>query len=227
MKKRASVLGLLALIPATAFAAKAVDWTTRVTLSPAGGYMMGNPAAPTKIVEYISYTCSHCAHFVAEASAPLKAGWVKTGKASVEVRNAVRDRYDLTAALLARCGGPARFYGNHEALFANQAAWIAEVEAFDAAKTEPPAKQSPAAVLQEIGKKTGLYTLMGKRGFTPQQLDACVASPAALKQVTGMTEEAWKTLKITGTPSFTVNGKLLTSTSTWDTLRAALPAGTK
>lgn len=224
MKKRALVLGLLALIPATAFAAKAVDWTTRVALSPAGGHVMGNPAAPAKIVEYISYTCSHCARFVAEASAPLKAGWVKTGKANVEVRNAVRDRYDLTAALLARCGGPARFYGNHEALFANQGAWMAELEAYDAANREPPAKQSPAAVMQDIGKKTGLYTLMGKRGFTPQQLDACVANPAALKAVTGMTDAAWKTLKITGTPSFTLNGKLLANTNTWDALRAALPA---
>src|SRR4051812_27451591 len=109
MKIRALILGLVALVPVTALAAKAVDWTSRVTVSPIGGHVMGNPAAPTKVVEYISYTCSHCAHFVNEGAPKLKEGWVKTGKATVEVRNAVRDRYDMTAALLARCGGPARF----------------------------------------------------------------------------------------------------------------------
>ena len=227
MNKHALMFGLIAAIPATAFAAKAVDWTSRVALSPTGGHVMGNPAAPAKVVEYISYTCSHCAHFVAEGAPQLKAGWVKQGKATVEVRNAVRDRYDLTAALLARCGGPARFYGNHEALFANQSAWIPQVEAYEANAAKPNPDQAPSAVLQDIGKKTGLYTLMGRRGFTPQQLDACVANPAALKAVTGMTNDAWKVAKISGTPGFSLNGKVLTGVSTWEALRAALPAGAK
>lgn len=225
MKIRVLILVLAALVPATAFAAKAVDWTSRVTVSPAGGHVMGNPAAPSKVVEYISYTCSHCAHFVNEGAPQLKVGWVKTGKATIEVRNAVRDRYDLTAALLARCGGPARFYGNHGALFANQAAWMPQIEAYEGANATPPAGQKPSAVMQDIGRKTGLYALMATRGFTPRQLDACVADPAALKTVTGMTNEAWNVVKITGTPSFMLNGKLLAETSTWDTLRAALPGG--
>src|SRR3546814_3638406 len=37
--------------------------------------------------------------------APLKINWISTGAINVEIRNAVRDRYDLIAALLARCGG--------------------------------------------------------------------------------------------------------------------------
>lgn len=226
MNKRAFLFAILALLPATAIAQKAPDWTSRVTLSPIGGHVLGNPLAPTKVVEYVSYTCNHCAAFVAEASAPLKSGWVKGGKTSVEVRNAVRDRYDLTAALLARCGGTARFYGNHEALFANQTAWFPQIEAYEAANDKPVAGQSNTDVMKDIGRKTGLYALMGKRGFKPAQLDACIASPTAMKQVLAMTDDAWKGVKITGTPGFTLNGKLLANTSTWDTLRAALPAGT-
>lgn len=225
MNRHALILGLIAAVPATAFAAKSVDWTSQVTLSPLGGHVMGNPAAPTKVVEYISYTCSHCAHFVNEGAPQLKDGWVKPGKAVIEVRNAVRDRYDLTAALLARCGGPARFYGNHAALFANQSAWIPQVEAYETANGQPSADQKPAAVLQDIGKKTGLYALMAKRNFTPKQLDACVADPAALKTVTGMTNDAWNVAKISGTPAFSLNGKLLSGVSTWEALRAALPGG--
>lgn len=212
-------LALLA-IPAALVAAPAANWVNRVVVSPIGGHYMGNPAAPTKLVEYVSYTCSHCAHFVGEASAPLKAQYVKGGKVGVEIRNAVRDKYDLAAALLARCGGPARFMGNHEALFANQSPWMEKLEAYD---RDAPQPADQIAALKDIGQKTGLYALMTKRGFTPAQLDACIASPQAMKQILAMTDEAWNKVKITGTPGFTVNGTLVQG-STWTILQAALPA---
>ena len=224
MKKRAFILAVLALLPAAAIAQQSADWTNRVTLPPIGGHVLGNPLAPTKLVEYVSYTCNHCADFVAAASAPLKAGWVKGGKTSVEVRNAVRDRYDLTAAMLARCGGAARFYGNHEALFANQTAWFPQIEAYEAAKDKAVTGESNTDVMKDIGRKTGLYALMGKRGFTPAQLDGCITNPTAMKQVLAMTDDAWKGVKITGTPNFTLNGKLLANTATWASLKTALPA---
>lgn len=213
---------LLLFLPMPVIAARpAPNWIARVALSPIGGHVMGNPAAPIRLVEYVSYTCTHCAHFVGEASAPLKAGYVKGGKVSVEARNAVRDKYDLAAALLARCGGPRRFFGNHEALFANQAAWLEQVEAYDRDPTTRPTDQK--AALRDIGRQTGLYALMAKRGFTPPQLDACINDPVATKQIVAMTDEAWNKIKIGGTPSFTVNGTLVGG-SDWATLQAALPA---
>jgi protein-disulfide isomerase len=218
-KFRLAVLAL-ATLPGVLIAAPAANWISRVALSPIGGHVLGNPAAPTKLVEYVSYTCSHCAHFVGEASAPLKANYVKVGKVSVEVRNAVRDKYDLTAALLARCGGTARFFGNHEALFANQEAWMTQLQAYDRGAAKP---SEQVAALRDIGRNTGLYTLMGKRGFTPAQLDACIANPGAMKQILAMTDEAWNKIKIGGTPAFTVNGAIAGGSS-WATLRDALPA---
>lgn len=219
MKKLRLFLPLLLALPAAAFAAAAPNWTARVALSPIGGHVLGNPAAPTKLVEYVSYTCSHCAHFVGEASQPLRDRYVKGGKLSVEVRNAVRDKYDLTAALLARCGGPRRFFGNHEALFANQDPWMEKLTAYDRDAVKPTEEK---AALRDIGQKTGLYALMAKRGFTPAQLDACVNDPNAMKQILAMTDEAWNKVRITGTPSFTLNGTLVRG-SDWTRLQAALP----
>lgn len=217
-KLRLALLALLA-IPASALAAPAANWAAQVIRSPIGGHVLGNPAAPTKLVEYVSYTCSHCAHFVGEASAPLKANYVKGGKVSVEVRNAVRDKYDLTAALLARCGGPQRFFGNHEALFANQDTWMEKLQAYDRDATKPAEQK---AALRDIGQKTGLYALMAKRGFKPAQLDACINDPASMKQILAMTDEAWNKVQIPGTPGFTVNGTLVHG-SDWTHLQAALP----
>ena len=131
----------------------------------------------------------------------------------------MRDKYDLTAALLARCGGPTKFMGNHEALFANQSAWITQVESYDR-DAQKPADQIPA--LQDIGQKTGLYALMNKRGFTNAQLNACIANPQSMKQVLAMTDEAWTKVKITGTPGFTINGTKVDG-SNWATVKAALP----
>ncbi len=218
MKKLLLPLALLAL-PAALVAAPATNWVKRVVISPIGGHLMGNPAAKTKLVEYVSYTCSHCAHFVGEASDPLKTQYVKGGTVSVEVRNAVRDKYDLTAALLARCGTPARFMGNHEALFANQTAWMDQLETYDR-DAQKPTDQIPA--LKDIGQKTGLYALMNKRGFTNAQLDACIADPQSMKQILAMTDDAWNKVKISGTPGFTVNGTRVEG-STWAILQAALP----
>lgn len=218
-KIRLLFLALLA-IPAAAIAAPVANWVNSVALSPIGGHVLGNPAAQARLVEYISYTCPHCAHFVGEASAPLRANYVKGGKVSVEVRNAVRDKYDLTAALLARCGGPRRFFGNHEALFANQESWMGQVMAYDKGAAKPSEQK---AALRDIAQKTGLYTLMGKRGFKPAQLDACINDPAAMKQVLAMTDEAWNKVQISGTPGFTLNGTLIEG-SDWTHVQAALPA---
>ncbi|MET0248480.1 MAG: thioredoxin domain-containing protein [Sphingobium sp.] len=214
-----------ATLPVSTSAAPNANWADRVTLSKIGGHVLGNPAARTKLVEYISYTCSHCAQFVGQASGPLKAGYVKGGAISVEVRNAVRDKYDLAAALLARCGGARRFFGNHEALFANQSAWMDRVIAYDRDGADKPTDEK--AALREIGAKTGLYALMGKRGFKAPQLDACINDPAAMKAVLAMRDEAWNGLKIGGTPAFTLNGKLVDGVSTWDALKAALPAAAR
>nr|WP_066520018.1 thioredoxin domain-containing protein [Sphingobium cloacae] len=217
---RLLALSLIA-VPAAAMAAPAAtNWVSHVTLSPIGGHVLGNPAAPTKLIEYVSYTCGHCAHFVQEASQPLRDRYVKGGKVSVEVRNAVRDKYDLTAALLARCGGAKRFFGNHEALFANQQAWMEKLMAYDKDGAAKPTEQK--AALRDIGQKTGLYALMGKRGFTPAQLDACIDDPAATRQILAMTEEAWNKVQIGGTPAFTINGTLVHG-SDWMRLQAALP----
>ncbi len=220
--KKLLALSLLVL-PAALVAAPAVNWVSRVTISAMGGHAMGRSAEevgaaqPARLWHEIGV--EHGDQFVGEASAPLKTNYVKGGKVSVEVRNAVRDKYDLTAALLARCGGPARFMGNHEALFANQDAWMERIQAYDSTATKPTEQ---IASLRDIGQKTGLYTLMGKRGFKPAQLDACVASPMAMKQILAMTDEAWNKVKIGGTPGFTVNGTRVEG-STWTIVQAALP----
>ena len=211
------LLGLLALL--TLGAAKPVDWTKTVTLTPAGSYVIGNPAAKVRLLEFMSYTCPHCAHFAAEGAPPLMRDYVKRGTVAFEIRNAVRDPLDLAAAIATRCGAPGRFPGNHEAVFAAQASLFEGASNFDA---EPTANDAIAG-MKALSRASGLTDLMAKNGLTPAALDACYASKKTQAPVIAMTNDAWSTRKIRGTPAFFLNGKAL-ETSEWAGLEPLLRA---
>jgi protein-disulfide isomerase len=211
------LLGLLALLSLSA--AKPVDWTKTVTRTPAGSYVIGNPAAKARLVEFMSYTCPHCAHFAAEGTPLLMRDYVIRGLVAFEIRNAVRDPLDLAAAIATRCGAPGRFPGNHEAVFAAQASLFEGASNFDA---EPTANDAIAG-MKALSRASGLTALMAKRGLAPAALNACYASKAAQAPVIAMTNDAWSTRKIPGTPAFFLNGKAI-ETNEWAGLEPLLRA---
>lgn len=222
----AFLAALLIALPATAQTpakpAAATDWSRTVTVGPGGAFVLGNPKA-RRLVEYVSYTCPHCAHFVGEASAPLKAGWVKRGIISIEVRNAIRDPYDLTAAVLARCGGTTRFFGDHEAIFAHQEGWMDKVQAYDPIRQAKPEKTASAQLLA-IANATGLSAFMAKRGLPVARQRVCLADKKAFDLLAAMADDAWKVKEIGGTPAFSLDGKMLAEVHDWAGLQAMLTA---
>ena len=88
---------------------------------------MGNPAAKVKLVEYGSLTCGHCATFAKAGMAPLVGTYVRSGKVSYEYRNFVLNGLDVAATLVARCGGPGRFFPVADTLYATQDQWMGRV----------------------------------------------------------------------------------------------------
>lgn len=213
---------LFAIAALTLIAAAPVNWTSRARQLPSGAIVLGNPAAKVKFVEYLSFSCSHCADFTAETKLPLKRDYVAKGTVSVEIRNAVRDGYDFTAALLVRCGGPSRFFGNSEAIMASQSAWLGKAAAFDAANSEQISKLPINQRLPLIARGVGLDSIMKARGFTPAQINACLISKGDQKAVVDMTSEAWNVRKISGTPAFLINGQLTTVPGKWGTIEPEL-----
>lgn len=205
-------LASLALVGA---APVAPNWVTTVAQGANGAYVMGNPKAKVRLVEYISFTCGHCAHYLAEATVPLKRDYVAKGLVAVEFRNAVRDQFDMTAALAARCGGAARFFGNADLLMATQAQWLGKAQAFiDANRARLP-KMAPNDGFKLIARGVGINVIMAKRGFTAAQLDACLTSKASQDALIAMTNGAWNVDKITGTPAIFLNGVALSGAGSW------------
>lgn len=216
--KRALLLGAAAMVvtigvaaalpaaPARA-AAAARDWTRTVVATPEGGFRMGNPNAAVKLVEYGSLTCNHCAHFAAEGEPRLLAKYVQTGKVSFEFRNFVRDPYDLTAALLSRCAGPAGFFALTRAYMTTQPQWIAKYTAMDeaqmAALNALPEAQRPWRIAT-IG---GLSNMAAKAGVPAMKARQCVNDAAGVKKLVEMRQAAVKNHQVAGTPTFIVNGR--------------------
>ncbi len=202
---------LLALIAGTLLTTaapaqqRARDWRTTVVQAPSGAYQIGNPAAKVKLVEYLSYTCPHCAHFVAESKVPLHDDLVRRGVVQVEFRHAVRDPLDLAAALLARCTGPKGFSSASQAIFAAQTDWFERGRTWWQTNGAAMQSQPELARLKAAASGSGLTALMQKRGMTAAAVDRCFATPGDLDKLTAMTKAAWTVIQ--GTPSFTINGK--------------------
>lgn len=191
--------------PRAAHPAAAPGWENRLSRTADGDYLLGNPAAKVKVVEFISYTCPHCADFNGE-SAPLRAGPVHLGAVSVEIRPFLRNNIDVVASLLALCGPENRFLGNHDLLLARQKSWLKEPgdPAYKTRWANPDFGARSKAVAQDLG----LYALMQGRGYSPAQLDACLSNQALAQQLAKRTDDAAERIGVIGTPSFTINGKL-------------------
>lgn len=196
-------------------------WTDVVALTPEGGYRMGNPDAPIKLVEYGSLTCPHCADFAAKAEKPLRDTFVSTGRVSFEFRNWIRDAIDLTGVMLSRCGTPETFFPLTEAILANQKTFFDTAQAAgkpaqDAAFGMDEARRGPA-----IGALTGLTAFAAQHGVPEAQGNACLADSAKAKALAAQISKQGNDIGITGTPTFLLNGKVL-DVNTWEAIRPLL-----
>ena len=222
-----AALGTAALLTAASKPAPApakANWNAVVARTAADSYLLGNPNAPIKLVEYISYTCSHCAHFEAESDAQLRIGLVGPGKGSIEVRSFVRDPVDLTVALLAHCGPPSKFFGNHMTFLRHQSTWMEPIGRLSDAQKARWSNTDFAARMRAIASDLGLYSLMQARGYDRPTSDRCLADKALAERLAQHTKEATEKDFITGTPAFVLNGVPLSGTYTWATLKPQVEA---
>jgi protein-disulfide isomerase len=147
--------------------------------------VLGRADAPVTVVEYASFTCSHCADWHMNTLPAFKARFIDTGQVKLVFRDLPTPPAQIaaTAAAVARCAAPDRFFDVTRALMTGQAA---AMEAGNAG----PWFQSAVAV----------------SGRTEAQITACVSDPATLAALRAGGQVASE-LGVQSTPSFFVNGK--------------------
>lgn len=155
---------------------------------------LGNPMAQIQVVEYASFTCPHCAAFHTNAFESLRKNYIDTGKIRFVFREVYFDQFGLVASMIGRCSGKKEDYFQFvDKVFNQQKQWMAS--------------RDGNTVLNELialGKSVGL---------TDEQLQACLSDDAKSERLVSWYQQNAKADGIRSTPSFLVNGKLMSNMS--------------
>ncbi len=156
-------------------------------------------ASGIPVVEYGSLTCPHCATFSREIFPELKKDYIDTGKVRFIFREFSRNSLDVAAFLLARCVGNDKAFAAIELLFSEQDKW-----AFVDKPLEP------------------LIAAMRPAGLTHDQAMACLKDQSKADAMVAVGKRATDELKMTGTPTFVIDGKVYGGELSIDQLKAIL-----
>jgi protein-disulfide isomerase len=198
------------------------NWQTTIARTDRG-HLIGDPEAETRLIEFISYTCPHCADFTARGEPALEIVLLMPGKISLEVRPVIRNAIDLTVTLLAQCGDPAGFKSRHQALMLSQADWLGKARAAPQTQQQIWLRGDKAGRMN-AASALGLSAMLVARGESQSTLDACVMDDAAAKRLVDNGRADFTELAVNSTPSFAMDGKLLSEVHSWEALYPVLSA---
>ncbi len=196
------------------------QWTDIVEVTDSDGYLLGNPDAPLKLVEYASLTCGACANFAQTGATPLKEEYVSTGTVSYELRNQVHNVFDLTLARLARCSAPESFHPLADQVWLNFNEVMGNMQGAQSQLAnvgELPEDQRFVA----IANAAGFLDFFAARGVSRDQAEACLSDSASVMAIGDRSTQQSEELGVDSTPTFILNGRILEQRS-WDDLEAVL-----
>lgn len=204
-------------------------WADVVNESSANGYVMGNPNAKVKLVEIGSLFCPYCKRFEDEGSPVLVDKYVKTGNVSWEFRPyAIHGPIDVAAALVVRCNGPKTFFPLSMALYKDQQILEAKIQAVPQDKLAELQNLPPSQAFVSWANLMGLQDWAAARGVPQAKSNQCLADQKMIdREVQVMSDVNSQYPEFSGTPSFIINGKMLTKTGSWKELQPQLDAALK
>jgi protein-disulfide isomerase len=196
-------------------------WTDTVTKTADGGYRMGNPEAPIKLVEYGALSCSHCAEFAEKSSAELRDQMVASGRVSYELRLFMLNALDMPAALLVTCGAPEAVPGLADQFWAWQPTMFQNLQGAGDAQMQAISTQRPPANFVALAQVSGMRDFITARGIAADQATTCLADTKKATELAQQTQDASTKYEITGTPTFMINGDKVPG-NTWAEIKKLL-----
>lgn len=182
---------MLAVVTAGAAPVAATAQTTPPPAVTVDDRILGRADAPVTVIEYASFTCSHCADWHTMVLPSFKTEFIDTGRVRLVFRNlpTAPTQVAARAAGVGRCAAPDRFFEVAASLMHGQSALF----------TGAPVQG-------------WLNNAVAVSGRTPAQMDACLADPATLTNLRAEIAGA-QAAGVQGTPSFFVNGRPVADTS--------------
>jgi protein-disulfide isomerase len=209
------------------------DWTAVVAPTPEGGFVMGNPKAKVKLVEYGSMTCPHCARFDQTAAPTLIGKYVKSGQVSWEFRNYVRDAFDVSASIVARCNGAKSFFPLTRAIFKDQKNWEAKIQAVPEDQLKATQDLPPGQEFAALAKVAGFQQLAAASGLPAAKTSQCLSNADTVNRLIQIgTDANSKFPDFPGTPTFLINGTMVdlgpaTEDQVWAALEGKIDAAVR
>lgn len=161
--------------------------------------ILGNPKAPITIIEYSSFTCSHCAEFHEKTLPLLKQNYIDKGKVRLIFRECPSDRAALFGAAVVR-GVPADLYFPVvEALFKHQEKWI---------------------FAKNCNRE--IWKVLRPLGIRRDQINQWISSDDLLNALVKARMRYHKEHKIQETPTFIIQGKVYGHFLSFETLNKIL-----
>jgi len=157
---------------------------------------LGAEDAPLTIIEYASFTCPHCKNFHKGAFQQIKSDYIDTGKVRFVYREVYFDRFGLWAGMVARCGGPERYFGIADMIYDQQAEWTAGGD--------------PATIAEN------LRTIGRTAGLTTDELDACLTDADKAQAMIAVFEANAEADGVRSTPTFVIDGEVVTGNQNFE-----------
>ena len=188
------------------------------------GYMMGNPNAKVKLIEIGSLSCPHCKKFEDDGVPPLIEKYVKPGKVSWEFRPyLIHGPIDMAADLIVRCNGPKTFFPLSQALYKDQAVWMAKIESIPQDKLTQIQNLPTNQMFVQMANLLGLQDWAAARGVPVAKSNQCLGNENSINQLVQMTGDATNQYPdFQGTPQFVINGTMVRDAATWELLEPQL-----
>ena len=199
------------------------NWTDTVSRT-AEGTIVGNPAAPIKLVEYGSRLCPTCGALAREGFEPLMQNYVKSGKVSFEYREfLVHGAPDLPPALLGNCTDPAAFFPLLEQMYQAQEGFNTKLQAMPQPMQAQLQAAKPVDAIRMMAEQMGLIDFAKQRGIPEAKARTCLADMKQIDRWTKQTQDKSADGTVTGTPTLILNGKKVDALS-WGQLEPLLKA---
>ena len=200
MVAAASGTSLSLLFGATGAMAQQFD--TAKLMAPAGGYkdhVLGDPASKVTLIEYLSPTCPHCKAFALDVYPQLKTEYIDTNKIQFIPRPFIRNVLDAVVFMLAEAAGADKYHEVVETFFKTQDTWAASNTPNDA-----------------------IFAIAQQLGFTKESYDAALTNQDLYAGLEAVQKQALDEFKLQGTPTFYINGKMLTGENSLEALKAEI-----
>ena len=159
--------------------------------------VLGKADAPVTVIEFASPTCPHCAVFHETVFPEIRTRFIETGQVKYVFREFPTPPADFAyiGGVLARCAseksGADGYMAVLTSLFRNQ----------------HPQDQTKSWIFG-TDPKGELLKIAAQAGMDSKQFEACLKRQDLVELINANVKEGDEKYKITGTPSFVINGKL-------------------